>query len=204
MNKMALSHIGLRKILGWLGLALPVLCVIGGWLAGQSGNSISAYYGTNMRDLFVGVLFLTGFFMITYKGYDKKDDIITTIGGVASIVTAFFPCCSSELSIWMLPDSISSLFHLVGAITLFASFGFMSYFQFTKTDGNMTDQKKKRNVIYRTCGIVIAAMILYTPLGAFWIDHTYGLSTILVVETIMLVAFAISWFTKGEALLKDK
>ncbi len=60
----------LRKAIGVLGVALPFLLMIGGWLAGVALRpSMSAYYRTQMHDVFVGVLCALGLGLFAYEGY---------------------------------------------------------------------------------------------------------------------------------------
>jgi hypothetical protein len=66
----------------------------------------------------------------------------------------------------------------------------------------MTKQKIERNRVYRVCGIVIAAAILGVPFDDY--PAITFLKPTLVLETIALTAFGISWLTKGELILKDK
>ena len=55
-------------------------------------NSISAYYHSNAQDFFVGLLVAVGIFLLSYRGYDLKDRIVTAILGVTAIGVALFPC----------------------------------------------------------------------------------------------------------------
>ena len=41
----------------------------------------------------------------------------------------------------------------ISAIIFFGLLAYNSFFLFTKSSGVMTDKKKKRNIIYRVCGI---------------------------------------------------
>ena len=54
-SSLVISYMTLRKMVGYLGILLPVLVVIGGELipAGEIRDSVSAYYYSSMRDLFV-------------------------------------------------------------------------------------------------------------------------------------------------------
>ncbi|MEJ2664743.1 MAG: DUF998 domain-containing protein, partial [Spirochaetia bacterium] len=74
-----ISYIALRRLIGILGMLLPFICILGGLLfaALYVEPSISDYYYTNMRDFFVGLLFGVSLFLITYKGYELIDDIVT-------------------------------------------------------------------------------------------------------------------------------
>lgn len=76
-----ISYLTLRKFIGFLGMGLPFILLIGGWWDFGEGiqSSVSAYYHTGMRNAFVGILFALGVFLMTYKGYDWVDNIFTTL-----------------------------------------------------------------------------------------------------------------------------
>ena len=205
MNPIIESQLTLRKLIGTMAFILPVAVLLGGLPGFQ--ESISAYYHTSMRDLFVGVLLGVGFFLITYKGYDGVDTKITTAAGIAGMIIAIFPCNyepneSLIVSMFRLPSNVTGIIHLIAASAFFLLLAYMSFFQFTKSSGEMTPAKKKRNRIYRGCGIAIVAGILMT-LGPSFLHIGRGFGLILISETIMLFAFGISWLVKGEAILRD-
>jgi len=83
---------------------------------------------------------------------------------------------------------------------------YMSIWLLTKTSGNMTRQKIKRNRVYRVCGVVMAVSVIGIPIdGIGEIHDAIGfLKPTLIFETIALVSFGISWLVKGELVLKDK
>jgi hypothetical protein len=65
----------LRLGLGWTAIALPLTL----WLVGLARGiplqgSMSAYYHTDMRDVFVGVLFAAGAGLFLYRGFSKIED----------------------------------------------------------------------------------------------------------------------------------
>ena len=65
----------------------------------------------------------------------------------------------------------------------------------------MTPEKKKRNIIFRVCGIgMVASFLLLIPL---W-NVSFG---IWLVEAVALSFFGVSWLTKSQCyswLFKDK
>jgi hypothetical protein len=72
-----LSFMRLRTYVGVLGLALPVVVPLVDWIV-FSGDpaprgSISAYYYSGARELFVAILAATGVFMISYKVAERDD-----------------------------------------------------------------------------------------------------------------------------------
>ena len=68
------SYLALRKAVGWIGILLPFALMLGGFLIFKEEiiqESISHYYYTGMRDVFVGALCAVALFMFFYSGYNK-------------------------------------------------------------------------------------------------------------------------------------
>lgn len=194
MDSLIISHLTLRKLIGYLGIALAPLCILGGLIfAGETQGSISAYYNSNMRDLVVGVLTIMSAFLLTYKGYDLKDNIVTSITGVTGLAIAVFPSsAATELyGMFQLSPSTSYMIHLVATGIFFLTMAFMSFFQFTKSP-----EKKKQNLIYRISGISlvvgIAVLAIFSKVGIPYFT--------LIIETIMLAIFGFTWLVKGKSL----
>ena len=205
MDRMIISYMTLRKAVGILGMSLGFIVVLGGFFfgSGEVEGSISEYYLTNMRDIFVGVLFISGAFLLVYKGYDKVDNIITNITGISAIGVAIFPVeVTNPNNVFNLNQSWTETLHLISAIFFFVALSYMSYFQFTKTSGELTKQKKKRNLVYRICAFVILGNLV---IGAFHMLFNFfdGVPYLItIIEIVMLLAFGVSWLVKGEGLLK--
>jgi len=212
-SSLVISYMTLRKMVGYLGILLPVLMVAGGELMppGEVRDSISAYYYSNMRDLFVALLCMVGVFLYSYKGYDWIDDLLTSLSGLFALGVALFPTRSEEsipiaVGILQLNDFVSSFVHYTCAVLLFVSLASMSTFLFTRTADprTMTSQKKARNHVYRVCGAIMFAALLLC--GVFSLPALKSAAPpylLLGGETICLWAFGISWLVKGEAILSD-
>ena len=73
---------------------------------------------------------------------------------------------------------------------------------------DMGRQKRKRNVVYYICGSIMAASLLlitaYMYILKYHSPELKRLHPVFWLETIMLVAFGISWLTKGQLLLRDE
>ena len=93
MNNIQISQLTFRKVIGFLALSFPFLLYLGTLTGGMMPilMSLSSAYWSNVNALFIGILVAFGIFLITYKGYDKTDEIITTIAGVAMMGVVFFP-----------------------------------------------------------------------------------------------------------------
>lgn len=205
-----ISYLSLRRLIGILGILLPFICVLGGLLFSDLPirSSISSYYHTNMRDFFVGLLAGVSLFLITYKGYERIDNIVTGIIGFTGLGVAIFPCLNSLASkelvgIFQINPIISNKIHLVCAFTFFFLLAINSIFIFTLTKSKnipKTRNKKIRNYIYIGCGIIILlslAILLIRALVGVEVEND---KTLLFLETIMLVAFGTSWLVKGKTL----
>jgi hypothetical protein len=206
-NTLVFSYLALRKAIGILGIALPFVVSLGALIIFGTGiqGSLSGYYYTGMRGVFVGTLWAIGFFLLSYKGYDKADTIASDLAWIFAIGVSLFPTA---------PDMVTSNTELIiGNIHLtFAAlfFGTLIYFclvQFPKTDQKKpTKRKLQRNMVYRACGYVMIACILV--IGVVHIEAVAnavkGLNLIFWFESIAIAAFGFSWITKGEAILKDE
>ena len=203
-DSMIISYMTLRKVVGILGLSLAPILVLGSLIFDHPSKiqiSVSAYYHTNMRDAMIGIICGIAFFLLSYNGYSKKDSIISKLTGLFALGIAFFPTSATNDK----TDIISTLHYVTSGI-FFALLAYMSIFLFTKTSGDMTPQKKKRNRVYRICGIIMAATMIGVPLSRINVIHELiaSFKPTLVFETCALICFGISWLTKGEAILKDK
>src|SRR5215217_2380577 len=65
------SYFLMRTLIGFLGLALPVLLLLGDLALNadefELRGSLSAYYHSGARDLFVSILVAAGILLVTYK-----------------------------------------------------------------------------------------------------------------------------------------
>lgn len=89
-----ISYLTLRKAVGILGIIFPIVLIVGSVICcgcSEVQSSISAYYHTGMRNLFVGLLCAIGLFLFAYRGYDSADAITGNIACLFALGVAFFP-----------------------------------------------------------------------------------------------------------------
>jgi len=204
------SYLALRKAIGYLGIALPFVVSLGAGIIFHKGiqNSISAYYHTGMRDVFVGTLWAIGFFLLSYKGYDERDDIAGTLGCVFAVCMSLFRTAPDGATSGRV--DIIGVFHWIFAALLFLTLIYFSLFLFTKThaDRAPTKQKLRRNKVFRTCGYAMTICIGLIGIHALLPDDAKSaldaLHPVYWLEAIAVEAFGISWMTKGAAILKDE
>ena len=84
-GSLVISYLTLRTTVGVLGILLPFLVSLGALLIFQTPlqDSISAYYYTGTRGVFVGTLWALGFFFFAYRGYERQDEIASKLAFVS-------------------------------------------------------------------------------------------------------------------------
>ncbi len=201
-----------RQALGVLGLMLPALLIVGGLLSlGDIEPSISDYYHTILRDLFVGIMFAISIFLICYTGHRRgeekvSDDWVTSVAGIAALGVAVFPneSVAAAESLASVTQAImgrhaAAIAHYSCAVIFLSSVGYLSFFRFART------AKPVRRRIYRVCGTVIwTATVLVIVASWFKVKGPAGpqavvtdLRLVLWFEALGIWAFSIAWLVKG-------
>jgi hypothetical protein len=152
----------------------------------------------------MGILVSASILLMCYKGYDKTDDVINTLTGIAGLCICLFPCSNPDMvamgiipnyvGTFQLPVVLSGWLHNISAILFFALLSYNVIFLFTKSSGEITGNKKKRNLIYKICGIgMICAMSILVLVLVF--DIWAGTWA---VEAVALAFFGIAFLTKAD------
>lgn len=181
----------LRSTVGWLALLLPWIVAALLWMIPESISV--TYYEPQTVAPFMIILGAASFLLIAYKGYDMQDDIVNTLAGVFGLLICLFPCSHAamdKVGTFQLPQHVSGIVHNVAAVLFFGLLAYNSLFLFTKHDGHMTPEKKKRNVVYTVCGVGMVASFALLLLPYFYIQTW-------LVEALALFFFAVSWLTKS-------
>jgi hypothetical protein len=203
------SWLAIRLTVGLLGLLMPVLLIDGDIvvLAGEPSarGSLSAYYHSGMRDVFVGILCVVGVFLITYKLSERDwDNGLTIIAGIAAVGVALFPTWTDRgqsLTPWQerLTEPTAARIHLAAAAVFTLSLAIVSL-----RFGHRDAQRAHRRYAFanRACGVVmIAAVVALVLLKWIWsVDEVGGYTLLLIVELVCTVAFGLSWILKGNEL----
>ena len=181
-------------------LATGALLIAGVGLQG----SISAYYYTVMRDVFVGSLCAQGVFLVSYR-YRQRDALLSTIAGILIIAVALLPTSPVDPTPTPAQDMIGFV-HLLCAGAFYLLLAYFCLFLFTRTheDGTPpTPRKVLRNRIYRLCGVGV--LIGVAGAGIFGLaGGDLPWQPVFWFEALAGVAFGTAWLIKGEALLRDQ
>jgi len=196
------SYLALRKAVGWIGILLPFVLMLGGYLIFKEDltlKNISVYYHTGMRNVFVGSLCAISLFLFFYKGYDKWDNRMGSLAGFFALILAIFPTVKEGPYDWQ------AYVHFYSAVCLFIILAGISLFLFTKKAASPTSRKLKRNRIYFICGLLMIASLVSAEIFIIFFDDDHPKSTFVFwAETVTLVSFGVSWLTKGGTLYPDK
>lgn len=200
-NRLVLSHLELRKVVGILGTSFAFILAFG-YIA-KCGcldilDSVSDYYASIMRNIFVGYLFVIGLFLFAYKGYNRTDDIVGNLACVFALGVALFPNKGFGPYIQMV--------HFSSAGLLFGALSYFSLVLFKKSNKSVIEGRKAtRNMVYTICGTVMLSCILLLIIYyAFLKNPDWDkYSPVYWLETLALVAFGVSWLTKGEMIWRD-
>ena len=208
------AYLRMRQGVGVLGALLPVVVSAGlitarafGWAPGEPTvgvlPSISDYYHSCMRNLFVGSLCSIALFLFAYQGYERKEDeilsdrVLAIIAGVAALGVAFFPVAPEEAS-----RGIVHYVHLGSALTLFVCLILFTTFVFTRRGVRRDPQTGKldgHTRVYVGCGVAMTGAIamigIHFALGEPpWLAR---LDPVFWLEWFALWAFSASWLLKG-------
>ena len=238
-NELIISYLFLRKTVGWIGSLLPVVLITCNviFFTTSLPGSMSGYYYTHMRNVFVGTLCALGVFLVAYAGYDEVDRWITNIAGIGAIGVAFCPTkppvCATGAPTCAAP-SVRSLsagqqavgdIHLVLAAVTFIALGVMAL-RFAKSAGTpagrarmariryglgfagpgkdyRSPQRKRRTIAYRVCGVTILSCVgLAAATNLLPASVKADGPWLFVFEALAVFAFGVSWFVKGQTLLR--
>jgi hypothetical protein len=213
-KELVVSYLTLRQMIGWVALLMPVAVRLGAFhFEGvHTTESISAYYYTGMRDVFVSTLVLSGALLACYRTPAFSDGVVATIAGLAAIGIGLFPMDPAyakeildqfpempKLTCYKNTGILGYHFYFVAAF--FALAFYLVYFRFRAfTPKIPSRQKIMRNQVYKGCG---AAMLAgFVAIGALaWLNKQ---ASIFWPETVAVVAFSAAWLVKGRLILKDR
>jgi hypothetical protein len=204
MERYVRSYLIMRVAVGALGIALPILLLLGVWILFDdrpfARGSLSSYYYSGMRELFVGALCAIGVFLVTYKVAERsRENRLSIYAGAAVIIVALFPTGRPRrVAETPLQDLIGGTtvewIHYGAAAAFIGSLAVISYY-FAKPapkTGNLPPSFWRRYHLL-CAGLIVAALALAAVQGLTgWPDK--GL---LIAEVVAVWAFGASWLMKG-------
>jgi hypothetical protein len=195
-------------MVGALGIALPFALVLidGVWLDGPFlRSSLSAYYYSGAREVFVGALSAIGVFLIAYKVAEVNlDNTLSVMAGIAVVCVAGFPTSAARVADTPLQERLGesavATIHYASAAVFISSLAVISYF-FGKREGARAPRPGQRRPprFWRTfhwaCAGVIAAALAFILVTEVF--DAGPRRSLLYGEVVSVWAFAVSWLWKG-------
>ena len=202
-----LSYRFLRRLLGQLGIALPVILILGMGNGLRVEPSISDYFYTKMSTVFTGVLISFGLFLFSYRGHKRKpeqgerisDNRLTNLAGLFAIAAALIPIhlpedAKTACHVVLCPTAVIwGDIHLICAGAFLLLMGIMAMTKFC-----IHTQKPWMKTYFKWSGIVVILSLLFMFVyllldkeqrpfanGIFW------------AEVVALLAFGSAWLIKG-------
>jgi len=226
-NTLVWSYYYVRQALGWIGILLPFLLILGNLSQGTSpAPSISDYFHSYMRDVFVGAMVAIGIFLLTYKGYENRENEwlsdfwVSSLAGAGAIGVALFPTTNKfqippepqnavTITQALIEPGRASFLHDLSALVFFVCLFLFCWVLFRRFDPDVgiDDAKRRRFVIYKLCGGFIAVAIAGLAVIAV-IKRTGTPDQIAFIvehdlifwfEAVGVWAFGVSWLVKGKA-----
>lgn len=212
----------LRVLVGVLGVSLPLLLFFALWIdVGLDSPlySISHYYFTRASSIFEIIVSLLAFFLLIYKGKGPVDFYVSSIAGLFALCLLVFPTsnisdttCHDNANIASVTilkiSKLRTTFHYVSAAIFLSCLSYMSIFLFTKSDKPNIQargrNKRRRNRIFRTCGVIMVIAILVILgnfLGLISDDLFCKYHLTFWMETLAVESFGVSWLVKAEVIL---
>ncbi|MBW3670993.1 MAG: hypothetical protein KY432_04900, partial [Acidobacteria bacterium] len=194
---------------GVVGVALPVSLLVGDWwfVDGKptTRGSLSAYYHSGMRDVFVASLAVIGLFLLTYMAFHYNwDNVLSMVGGLSAIGVAMFPTDGGEVLTPLqreLGETVVAAIHYTCAGVFILSLAAISWRFGTREHARpdrTEDQQQRWWLYHRVCAsTVVAAVVFIVVTQATGVWDSYS---ILIGEAVAALAFGLSWFVKGAEL----
>ncbi len=218
-NPVVLSYYAMRRMVGLVALILPFALAAGDILLALLApghhfphpllqRSLSDYYYTPMRDLYVGSLCAIAAFLACSRGYDVRDEITGYLAGTVTFGVACCPSFNPRSGYYTQLDFAFGLIHTALAALMFLILSYICIFLFRKSSPEkpFTRRKRDRNRIYGASGLIMVTCMM-TMVGLTMrsvIERRHPSHWLFWCESLALCAFGVAWLTKGEGFMRDK
>jgi hypothetical protein len=187
------TYLCLRLVMAVIAISLPLVFLVSAYWVGMQ-NSISAFYHTDMRNVFVGVLFAIGICLYVYKGYNNLENYGLTTAGVFLLGVALSPTSSPNVSLaWYFP-----VIHNICAVTFFGLIAIVCIFA---RENGITKTEEFRSAYFFTAFLM--GLVLVAAFALLLIDKIWGIgfsTSTFWVEAAAVWVFAGYWCIKSREL----
>jgi hypothetical protein len=213
------SFLALRTLIGALGVALPLMVVFGDRLLfhGQPygrhwpRGSVSVYYYSGLREVFVGTIAAIGVLFIAYKVWERNlENLLSWTAGLAACAIALFPTTPPPQVNGDPPLVLSPLqnkfgvtpiadIHYAASVAFLVALAWIIW-EFGRREGDRDKRVGMKRTprfwrwFHRGCAMAMGLALLWVVVGSA--AHVTSRAT-LIGEWVCAVAFGVSWFWKG-------
>ncbi|MBD3672661.1 MAG: hypothetical protein HUJ26_03950 [Planctomycetaceae bacterium] len=199
----------LRLVMASVAIILPILLLVSSEFlesteaVGAPPGSISAYYHTEMRNVFVGSICAIGMCLYAYKGYNNLENTSLTVAGLFLFGVALAPTNappeSSPFSMnWDMPIlhyvCAASFFLLIAIVCIFARDHGLQ----TMDENNVSYDRSFSNAYNLTATLMI--LILLIGGGVWLLNRSFPGTTLFWLEAFAIWVFAGYWIVKTREL----
>lgn len=162
-------------------------------------DSLSAFYYSPARSLFVGTLVAVGVALVAYRGYTRGENFLLNAAGVLAVVVALVPTVDPAA-----PGlTLTSVVHAVAAVAFFVLAALSIFFYGQETLDSVRDRRARQSyrVVYRGLAVLVLAFPALALVVAWLVESPAAL---FAVETAALYAFAAFWLVKTYELARSQ
>lgn len=196
----------LRLGIAGIGIIFPLVLWWGGLIFGINFQaSISSYYHTPMRDIFVGSLIAIGAFLWFYQGITEEENFALNCAGILAIVVALSPTgfvekvgqvkCETFI-MRVISETTSSYIHGISATLFFVAIAYVCI----SSSKTVIDQNYKK--IYNFLGAGMIVLPVSSALLLHFLKETN--SIIYFVELAAVWVFSAYWLVKTKEINKSQ
>ena len=215
LDSISRSYVLMRTLVGLLGILLPIVLLLGDrWFLRTEWavrGSLSAYYHSGMRDIFVSILAIVGMLLGTYKITERnRDNLLSLLAGIAAIGVALFPTgipdgIDADLTPLQeqLGERPTEIVHYACAAVFIVSLGILCY-DFAKRERVRPQHRAGHDALmpptFWYSFHLLMSILIFSAIGFIVVTQWAGVfdtHSILIGETVVTLAFGLSWLAKG-------
>lgn len=210
----------LRNAIGWLAFGLPWAVFFGFWIifshhqfaclvpiGDKLPDSLSGYYYSPIRDVFVGAMCSAGVFLFFYRVPDDLERWLTNLAGLSAVLIALFPTTRPALPASscgpVIPKGMqsapswSAMVHAVSLVVLMVAIASVILLWRSKEPEGRRSRKW-----YNACAIsMFIAGALALIQECFFDKQIDNLAPwLFYAEVTAFLAFGVAWFVNGRPI----
>ena len=198
------SYLLLRKAIGWIGTLLPVVLIVGdaAFTSTSLSDSVSDFYYSPMRNVFVGSLCVLGAFLLFYDVGVLADRWITNVAGAGILGVAFSPA-TPEIAHPTTTQQVIGDLHVFFAAVAFVALS-VTMWRFARADSDGPDAPAPSpgaaNFYRASGGVMLGFVVLSGVANLLPASAQHATLLLFIFEALAIITFGICWLVKGRAL----